>query len=138
MSTPGSRRLAFVYAVVVIAISSLPSSRLPNLGGHGIDKLLHFLQYAVLGYLVARGWGPGRTVGNRPTGSWLPAAILVLFAAVDEFHQHWIPGRSVEFWDWVADAAGVVVSYALAVRINRRIRDLRSDPPSSMRTSASD
>jgi len=29
-----------------------------------------------------------------------------LLGAVDEFHQQWIPGRSMEFFDWVADFVG--------------------------------
>ena len=29
-----------------------------------------------------------------------------LLGAVDEFHQQWIPGRSMEFLDWAADFAG--------------------------------
>ena len=44
----------------------------------------------------------------------LGAAVAVVWAAifaallggVDEFHQQWIPGRSMEFFDWVADFAG--------------------------------
>jgi len=138
MSTSLSRRLAFVYALAVIAVSSLPTSRLPDLGGHEIDKLLHFVQYAVLGYLVSRGWGPGRPAGNRRIGSWLPAVILLAFAALDESHQRWIPGRSVEFWDWVADSAGVMVSYSLGVRANRRMRGFPSPPPSSTRITPRD
>lgn len=130
--------MAIVFALLVLAVSSLPGSRLPNLGGHGIDKLLHFLQYAVLGYLVSRGWGPGRAAGYQRVRDWLPALFLVLFAAADEFHQHWIPGRSVEFWDWGADAAGVLVGYALAIWANQRGAKHDSAPSKSMRSVASD
>jgi VanZ family protein len=132
MTTATSRRVAIVYATLVIAVSSIPLSRLPNLGGHGVDKLLHFLQYAILGYLVSRGWGPGRAACNQRLRNWLPALILVLFAAADEFHQHWIPGRYVEFWDWGADAAGVLVSYVLAIWTNRRLANHDSAPSASV------
>ena len=136
MSTQLSRRLAYLYAILVIAVSSLPSARLPDLGGARIDKLLHFTQYAVLGYLVARGWGPGRFSGDHGRwGRWLPAVILLIFAAVDEYHQHWIPGRAMEFWDWIADGLGVIASYSLGIRANRRARELRGDPPPSARVS---
>ena len=128
MSTRLSRRLALAFAVVLIVGSSLPSSRLPDLGGSLTDKLLHFLEYAVLGYLVTRGWGPGRPTGNHTLGGWILAVALLAFAALDEFHQHWIPGRSTEFWDWTADAAGTIISLILGVRANRRMRDLPGRP----------
>jgi VanZ family protein len=31
----------------------------------------------------------------------------VAYGASDELHQHFVPGRSVEFGDWVADSLGV-------------------------------
>jgi VanZ family protein len=33
-------------------------------------------------------------------------AFVALVGAVDEIHQYWIPGRSMEFFDWLSDAAG--------------------------------
>jgi VanZ family protein len=128
MSTHLSRRLALAFAVVVVVGSSLPSSRLPDLGGGYADKLLHFLEYAVLGYLVTRGWGPGRPTSNSTLGGWFSVVALLVFAALDEFHQHWIPGRSVEFWDWTADAAGTITGFVLGVRANRRTGDLPGHP----------
>jgi VanZ family protein len=53
--------------------------------------------------------------------SWLPVLILLLFAGVDEYHQHWIPGRVPELMDWTADILGIAIGYALAAWSNRRI-----------------
>lgn len=119
MSTNSSRWLAVIFAAVVIALSSLPGPSLPDLGGFSLDKVLHFSQYAVLGYLVTRGWGPGRDPGSSSTGSWLLGILLLCFAALDEFHQKWIPGRSVELLDWLADACGVTTSFFIAIWVNR-------------------
>jgi VanZ family protein len=104
----------------VVAVSSFPGVELPDVGSGGIDKLLHFLQYAILGFLVSRGWGPLRA--NRDAGIvvWIPAAILLAFAGMDEYHQRWIPGRSPEWWDWTADALGVMTGYMLGVLANHR------------------
>lgn len=124
MTTKASRWLAVLFAVAVVTGSSLPGSSLPDLGSHQIDKVLHFLQYAILGYLVTRGWGPCRHDKPDRLGTWLLVVLMVGFAALDEFHQNWIPGRSVEFWDWVADATGVIISFLLAVWVNRRMRSV--------------
>lgn len=75
-----------------------------------IDKLLHCLAYATLGlaYLVAL---PPRWRQLHPR---LAAASLVLFCllygASDEFHQSFIPGRSVSGGDLTADCFGGLVA----------------------------
>ncbi len=121
-TTSVSRRVAWAYAVLVLAVSSLPSARLPDLGVHNIDKALHFVQYGVLGYLVARGWGPGRQAGPFRLGQWLPAILLLIFAGLDELHQRWIPGRTPEWWDWASDSSGIMLCYMAGFLSNRRTR----------------
>jgi VanZ family protein len=37
----------------------------------------------------------------------------MLYAFTDELHQHFVPGRSVEFADWVADSHGAAAGVAL-------------------------
>ena len=78
-----------------------------------IRKLAHFTIYAVLGFF-ATGMMVERTrnrVSNRVTAS-LPAAafggwlIATGYAATDEFHQLFVPGRSGMFTDVCLDGAG--------------------------------
>jgi VanZ family protein len=120
-STAVARRLAVAYAIVVVAISSCPGLKLPEVGSGILDKVAHFLQYAILGFLVARGWGPWRTGGPIGFAPWIPALILLAFAGADEYHQHWIPGRVPEWQDWAADIFGIAIGYALGAWGNRRI-----------------
>jgi VanZ family protein len=88
------------WAAVIFALSSL----------HGLDsglgvwddvlrKLGHVTEYAVLGALLARAlWRP------------LPAFVLgVAYAASDELHQHFVPGRTGAPLDVAIDAVGVLV-----------------------------
>lgn len=63
--------------------------------------MAHFLVYAVLGALLA--WAARRT--GTPLGIALAAGIA--YAASDEWHQSWVPGRSSDVGDWIADALGV-------------------------------
>lgn len=72
-----------------------------------VDKLVHVGLYGVLGWLVVRAM-------DVETASPLPALVgalsaALLFAAVDEWHQTWIPSRSPQLVDWLADAAGLTV-----------------------------
>ena len=120
-STSASRRLAVGYAIVVVALSSYPGLRLPEVGSGAFDKIVHFVQYAVFGFLVSRGWGPWRTGGAAGFTPWLPVLILLVFAGADEYHQQWIPGRVPEWLDWTADIVGIASGYALGAWSNRRI-----------------
>ena len=68
------------------------------------DKLAHFGFYGVMGFLCAM-WR--RECGGSAGGAVLFALAFIAFAgAVDEAHQQWIPGRSMDVVDWFADAAG--------------------------------
>lgn len=80
------------------------------MGVAGADKLVHFSLYAVLGALVARALAAPRA----RRGLVLAAAQLMLFGALDEWHQQFVPGRSAELADWVADLLGALVGLLAA------------------------
>jgi VanZ family protein len=97
---------AILWAAAILVVSSLPS---PTLGPPlfpNCDKLAHFIEYMIFG-LALRYWAPG--------GLAVGAAGLA-FAALDEIHQRFIPGREMSFWDFAADAAGLAVGYLLLGR----------------------
>ena len=68
------------------------------------DKLAHIGFYGMMGFLFSM-WR--RESGGSARGAIYSALVFVaLVGAVDEVHQHWIPGRSMDVIDWLADAAG--------------------------------
>ena len=83
-----------------------PSVRAPE----GTDNAVHFLLYLTFGLLTRRSAWNGRFAWRTAA---LVAAGLALFAAVDEWHQLFIPGRSMELVDWIADSVGVLTGIAL-------------------------
>ena len=91
---------AALWAALIFALSS--RSSVPTPGFAGGDKILHFGAYAVLGLLLAHA---ARRSGLPPL--WA-VAIGLLYAASDEWHQGFVPGRMPDAADWIADAAGVV------------------------------
>ena len=111
-----------VWAVVILVSTSLPGTAVPG-GPPGIDKAGHFLVYAVLGMLAIRAALSG---GARPLKRIaMTAAAVSLFAAVDEWHQGFIPGRFPEATDWLADVAGGVAGIGTAATFTLR-RSARS------------
>lgn len=97
-----------VWAGVILLGTSLPQDAVP-LQTSGIDKVLHFSIYTVFAFLLTREI-------SEDTSRWRAAAgalvIAFAFAAVDEWHQRFIPGRFPELADWLADAAGAAVGAA--------------------------
>ena len=70
-----------------------------------IRKLAHFTEYLLLGMLLLSG------LFNklRPLRSFLFALVAgTIYAASDEFHQIFIPGRTAAAHDVLIDAAGVL------------------------------
>lgn len=100
---------ALVWAVVLFLISSRPT--LPADLGGGLDKVAHFGAFAVLGLLLAR----AALAWRIPIG-W-PMALGIAYAATDEIHQHFVPGRYPDVADWVADALGVAAGCILLYRL---------------------
>lgn len=77
------------------------------------DKLVHGVLYSVMGLLLGWGWHASGRRHNH--------LILLLFglsyAAVDEFHQMFVPYRIPSIADWIADLIGLVAGYAFAVLV---------------------
>jgi VanZ family protein len=105
-----SSRLLLVWLPVLLWAGLIFGlSSIPDLGtGLGtldlvLRKIAHFLQYAILGALLVR------ALRNE-----VPAvAAGVAYAASDELHQHFVPGRHAAVRDVVIDAAGVLAGVLL-------------------------
>lgn len=100
---------AALWAALLFAVSARPT--LPVEMQSGLDKVAHFGAYFVLGLLLAR--------GRALTGAahFWPPLLGLAYALSDEFHQSFVPGRTAELGDWIADALGVLVASALYHRM---------------------
>lgn len=108
---------SLLWAVAIFVISSIPKLDTAITRLEGCDKVAHFVEYFILGWALrywSRGGSPGFLVGG------------VAFAAFDEFHQRYVPGREMSLWDFVADAAGVVAGFLITGAICKRRARMRS------------
>jgi VanZ family protein len=101
------RRLYFILLLcwvgLTFLLTSIPHLEIPE-GIPFWDKGAHFAFYGVTGFLCAL-WR--RESGHPAKRAVLYAVLFVLaVGAVDEIHQLWIPGRSADLLDWVADLLG--------------------------------
>ncbi len=70
------------------------------------DKFAHFAVYGLVGTLTCR-IGSGWRVA-----AWSLIAVSS-YGLLDEWHQSFVPGRSCDVFDWVADTLGAAVGIAL-------------------------
>ena len=84
----------------------------------GVDKVVHAFLYGVLGFLVSRAVADGP---RRPLQTIVRVVVgIALIAALDEWHQKWIPGREAEAADWIADVTGALTGATLWLAALRR------------------
>jgi VanZ family protein len=97
---------------VILFATSVPSSVMPRRLSLYDDKVVHFSMYGVLAALLARYVLSGAVAVRAAI---VTVACVTAFGAADEWHQRFIPGRSTEFADWVADSAGALVGAAAMI-----------------------
>jgi VanZ family protein len=98
---------------LIFTASGTPGSDLPQFGF--LDLLVkkggHALGYALLGISYLRGLTGGR---NASRGHLVLAVVLAtLYAASDEFHQRFTPGRTPSVEDVVTDSIGALAGVGL-------------------------
>ena len=105
-----------LWAALILILTSIPGSHIPPLPLRNFDKIVHFAIYGVLGFLTARAWANG----SRATAVALLALALVsCFGALDEWHQQFIPQRSMDLLDWAADTTGAAIGVIAALASER-------------------
>ena len=104
-----------LFAGLILFLSSQPGSDLPPTWFEHSDKLVHAAVYWLLGALTAR-------AAVRSGRAVVIAALVgcIAFGLFDEWYQQFTPGRASDLADFIADAIGASVGFALVVRYHRR------------------
>lgn len=101
--------LALGYWLAIFTATHLPARALPHSGGN--DKLQHAAAFAGLAILLCLA---ASMLGRSGSRVFLVILLLgAIYGAFDEVTQHFIPGRTADFWDWLADFAGLLLGIGL-------------------------
>lgn len=110
-----------VYWVILFTATSLPLERLPSIGLN--DKINHFIAYFILAVLVNLALIYQRRSRFLFKKAPLVAIIIgLLYGAVDELHQIFVPGRFADTLDWMADGLGTVVGVLVVYYLINRLK----------------
>lgn len=111
--------VAAAYVALIFFASSRPFFYPPGPDFSMKDKLAHFLEYAVLGLLLARAFGRG-ALRSFAVAFLLVLAIGAGIAAADEMFQGTVPGRKRDIADWMADVSGIAAGAGVVLARRRR------------------
>jgi len=117
---------AGAWAAAIFALSHSPTlPKGPEIPG--LDKIMHAGVYAILAWLLFRALAAGR--GPIRIQAWPLAVVLAfLYGVSDEVHQAFIPGRSCDTFDALADLFGGVLAWGAHISLFRRARERRKPP----------
>ncbi len=100
-----------LWAVLIFALSSVTSLEPMDIGFRFQDKLAHFLEFGVFGFLLQRSFN--QFYGNRFKGYLLVFIGATFYGVLDEIHQSFVPGREADVSDFLADTIGIIVAQVI-------------------------
>ena len=122
--SPWRAIFAVVYMLALLWLSSLPGREVARLGlSTFLLNLGHVPLFAGLAWVTLSAIdGP---IFHRVA---LTAVICLAFAATDEWHQAYVPGRVAAVEDFVADAGGIALGIALREGLRPVVMAIKGDP----------
>lgn len=120
---PGARRgrARIIVPLLLMALIWFESGRaLPIDLAHQSDKLVHALAFGVLA--LSWFWALGPLAGSLVKVAVAAALVAVLWGAIDEWHQSYVPSRTCDVFDALADAGGAATAVVAAAWIAGRAR----------------
>ena len=109
-TTRAKPRLRWIWPLAVAALIAFASSRSHVAAPHipNSDKVAHFLAFGLLATLMCR-------LGHRGRAAGWALLVTSAFGVSDEWHQSFVPGRTCDVFDWMADTLGATVAVGLYV-----------------------
>lgn len=125
-----------LWALLLFVASSIPGTSYPQVSFAFADKAVHALVYGCFGGLLARALANEFPAWTRFRVWAVAAGASLLYGATDELHQAFVPNRSPDPRDLLADGLGAGIGAALVLAYlagtaRLRARHLSSSPSSS-------
>lgn len=113
----------FIYILFIWILSSGPVE-INSFGN--FDKVLHLIEYAILGVLLS--YGVDLNAKEFPEKIYFILFVGLLFGLLDEIHQYYVPSRTFDIFDIFADVAGIIIGaflYILFTQILQIVNELK-------------
>ncbi len=100
-----NRLPALIWAALIFIASSIPRTPKLRVNIFSLDKMIHFVEFGIFGILLLLFFSGYRGLSRRSIAVSLFVGIV--WAALDEYHQFFVPGRNPSVYDFMADVAGI-------------------------------
>jgi VanZ family protein len=112
----------YFYVVVIFVLSSIPPDSMPDIDTvWDFDKAVHFVEYAILGFLLFRALLSSGRVSARWSGV-LAICCAIALGGIDELYQS-LPGRNTSVYDWISDSLGAMVAIICCLALYEKVRE---------------
>ncbi len=101
-----------MYWPIIFILAHIPIPQLVRKAGVS-DKIIHFVAYLVLVFLLWFAISPDRKVTWRKATAWWVLLVTVCYGVIDELLQGVVVGRSCDVMDFFADLIGVLTGLIL-------------------------
>ena len=91
------------------------------------DKVEHFTAYGGFALTLLWALSGGRLSAVSWGGALAAVAVASMYGVTDELHQYFVPGRSCDVLDWVADTSGAAIGVTLGPVVTSLVRRSRPD-----------
>lgn len=85
------------------------------------DKGLHVVEFGLLGFFLSLGYFRSLNSSHR-IKAFLTLSSGVILGTLDELHQYFVPGRSSEILDVIADAIGIFIGLLVYLYLSRKAK----------------
>lgn len=116
--TIASRVLNIYENITRVSVGDDKREETINTIDHIIRKCAHFTEYLILAIAISI----PLCIVHRMTGyrlALIAGLITALYAATDEFHQLYVPGRSGEIRDVLIDSSGALLGIVIFTLVSR-------------------
>ncbi len=114
---------AILWALLIFVSSSIPGWVFPHISFPNLDKIVHFCYYFLFAILLARALRFQSYFWDLSRFSLLLAFLLsTAYGVSDELHQLFVPDRSCDPRDLLADMAGALVAVLVLAIVRRTTR----------------
>jgi hypothetical protein len=100
---------AIAYIGLIFGVSSIAGLSPPVPTFKLFDKAAHVVEFTGLALFLTVAFRGSLPAARRGAAALFVVALGLAIGVLDEVYQLSVPGRSLEFLDWVADAVGVLI-----------------------------
>ncbi len=102
------------WALIIFIQSSFPAIEIPKVEWISMDKVIHMGVFGLLAMLCYISFINLKNQNTFKSSPLLWSAVLtIIYGASDEIHQYFVPNRSSEVLDWMADILGIIIMLLL-------------------------